>query len=68
MKISANKKGQIYDEIARQMYALRQHLNDMARINTGVTLPMSYITQKIVELETPLAQAVIEIVEGKKST
>jgi hypothetical protein len=48
------------------MYALRRHLNDMAR--TEVTLPMNYITQKIVELEAPLAQAVIKIVEGKKST
>ena len=62
MKLSANKKGQIYDEINRQMYVLRQHLNKHE------SLPMNYITQKICELEASLARSVIEIVEGKKTS
>ena len=63
MKLSANKKGQIYDEVQRRMFALRRHL-----LYEHDILPIHYITQKISELEVPLAQAVIEIVEGKKKT
>lgn len=59
MKLSANKKGQIYDEINRQMFALRRHLDEHQ------TLPIHYITQKICELEASLAQEVIKIIEGK---
>jgi hypothetical protein len=62
MKLSANKKGQICDEINRQMFALRRHLYEHE------TLPITYITQKMCELEATIAQAVIEIVEGKKKT